>query len=288
MLPEELSWKSMEQQNDFLSISFTLFSDTTLFEDENNRTILNDKVIEVAVGNTSIHNLTEYVNLTINHKLNMLNNISQHCVFWSEDEDDNSTGHWDTTGCKTIVQDSHTLCQCDHLSYFSVLLDFRLTNNTLDEKVVISLTYITQIGCGISAIFSAVTIFIYCVFRNVKSDDVTKIHMNLCGAIFLLNVNFLTNLWLSMVNSDGLCKTIAVFLHYSLLCTFTWMGIEAFQLYLLLIKVFNTYIRHYMQKLAFIGWGLPVMVVLVCVAVNKDNYGKLVFEDQGGNKTTSM
>ncbi|XP_060693774.1 adhesion G protein-coupled receptor G3-like isoform X5 [Hemiscyllium ocellatum] len=246
VLPEELFRKSMEQQNDFSSITFSLFNDTSLFE----------------------------------------NNFSQHCVFWSENEDDNSTGHWDTTGCKTTVQDSHIICQCDHLSYFAVLLDFSDTNNTVDEKVLISLMYISQIGCGISAIFSATTIIIYCVFRKIKSDHVTKIHMNLCAAIFLLNVNFLTNVWLSMVKNESLCKTIAVFLHYSLLCTFTWMGIEAFQLYLLLIKVFNTYIKHYIQKLAVIGWGLPAIVVLICIAI-PDIYGEFVIEKRDG-KNTSM
>ncbi|XP_043563128.1 adhesion G-protein coupled receptor G5-like isoform X1 [Chiloscyllium plagiosum] len=286
VLPEELFRKSMEQQNDFSSITFSLFNDTALFEDEKNSTILNNNVIEVAVGNTSIHNLTEYVNITINHKSKMLNNFSQHCVFWSENEDDNSTGHWDSTGCKTTVQDGHTICQCDHLSYFAVLLDFSNTNNTVDEKVLISLMYISQIGCGISAIFSATTIIIYCVFRKIKSDQVTKIHMNLCAAIFLLNVNFLTNVWLSMVKNESLCKTIAVFLHYSLLCTFTWMGIEAFQLYLLLIKVFNTYIKYYIQKLAVIGWGLPAIVVLICIAI-PDIYGEFVIEKQDG-KNTSM
>ncbi|GCB76384.1 hypothetical protein scyTo_0015475 [Scyliorhinus torazame] len=163
-------------------------------------------------------------------------------------------------------------------------------DNTLDENVLISLMYISQIGCGISAIFSAVTIILFCAFRKVKSDQITKIHMNLCAAIFLLNVNFLSNVWLSTVKNNGLCKTIAVCLHYSLLCTFTWMGIEAFQLYLMLIKVFNTYIKYYIQKLAVIGWGIPAIVVFVCIGVDKDagSYGWFTIETQEKNNTVSM
>ncbi|XP_078400899.1 adhesion G-protein coupled receptor G2-like [Cetorhinus maximus] len=317
-------------------------------QDLNDTNLLNGNVFEVMVGNSSFQNLTEYMNLTINHKEKMLNNCSHRCVSLSENEDDNITGHWDSAGCKTTVHDNQTICQCNHLSYFAVLLDFR-EKNTLDENVLISLMYISQIGCGFSAIFSAVTIILYCAFRErarhpprmehsaqrhqketamfpytsiilvhtntrlssfpflsfhhpdlpnsmpismwlkkIKSDQVTKIHMNLCTALFLLNVNFLTNVWLSMVRNDGFCKTIAVCLHYSLLCTFTWIGIEAFQLYLMLIKVFNTYISHYLQKLALIGWGIPAVVVFVCIGADKDNYGLFVTETQDKNNTVSM
>lgn len=65
----------------------------------------------------------------------------------------------------------------------------------------------------------------------------------------------MTNEWLSKLAIDGLCKAIAVFLHYSLLSTFAWMAIEGLHLYLMLIKVFNIYVRHYIYKLAIAGWG---------------------------------
>ncbi|XP_078251249.1 adhesion G-protein coupled receptor G2-like, partial [Rhinoraja longicauda] len=143
----------------------------------------------------------------------------------------------------------------------------------LDQTDLTTLTYISKIGCGISSFFLAVTVFVYCVIRRKQRDHTTKIHINLCIACFLLNVNFLANEWLSKLAIEGLCKTIAVFLHYSLLCTFTWMAIEGLHLYLLLIKVFNIYVRHYIPKLTFMGWGIPAVVVSVCVGVNPDNYG---------------
>ncbi|XP_067853664.1 adhesion G-protein coupled receptor G2-like [Heptranchias perlo] len=287
-LPAQLSIKAMQQHNDLSRITLAIFNDTTLFQDENNSRLLNEKVFGVIVGNTSIQNLTDYVTITINHNKKMLDNLFHRCVFWFENENDNITEHWDPTGCKTIVQANQTTCECDHLTYFAVLMDFREENTTLDKNVLISLTFITQIGCGISAIFSAITVILYCVFRKNKSDHVTMIHINLCAALFLLNVNFLTNVWLSMLRNDGLCKTIAVCLHYSLLCTFTWMGIEAFHLYMMLIKVFNTYVKYYIQKLAFIGWGIPAAVVFVCIGVNKDNYGQFVIETQDKNNSVPM
>lgn len=73
--------------------------------------------------------------------------------------------------------------------------------------------------------------------------------------MFLLNATFLLTEWGATVDLDWVCVFVAAFMHYSLLCCFTWMAIEALHLYLLLIKVFNTYFKHYLAKLSLAGWG---------------------------------
>ncbi|XP_062923622.1 adhesion G-protein coupled receptor G1-like [Mobula hypostoma] len=255
ILPAELSERAEEQQNDLSRLIFAVFNDSKLFQDENNSTLLNDQVFGIIVGNTSIQNLTEGVTIKVNHG-NTVKNGSHRCVFLFENENENISDSWNSTGCKTTVEANQTICVCDHLTFFAVLLDLRLDNNTLDEKDVISLTYITRIGCAISAVFSAITVFLYCVMRGNEGDHTTQIHINLCIAYFLLNMNFLTNEWITKLMVDGLCKTIALFLHYSLLCTLTWMAIEGLHLYLMLIKVFNIYVKYYIQKLVMLGWGM--------------------------------
>ncbi|MBN3272166.1 AGRG6 protein, partial [Polyodon spathula] len=70
-------------------------------------------------------------------------------------------------------------------------------------------------------------------------------------------------------------------MHYSLLCTFTWFGIEAFHLYLLMIKVFNTYIKHYRKKLSLVGWGIPAIAVIVCSSLKK--YGNYTIYTEKGS-----
>ncbi|XP_041047600.1 adhesion G-protein coupled receptor G2-like [Carcharodon carcharias] len=112
--------------------------------------------------------------------------------------------------------------------------------------------------------------------------------MNLSAALFLLNVTFLTNTRLSSSCTDSLCKAMAVLLHYSLLCSFTWMGIEAFHLYIMLIKVFNTYIKCYMLKLRLVGWGIPAGVLSIIVGVSTDNYGWYSIPVNGNYSSTGI
>ncbi|MGH0133532.1 UNVERIFIED_CONTAM: hypothetical protein FKN15_035311 [Acipenser sinensis] len=151
-------------------------------------------------------------------------------------------------------------------------------NVALSDSTLKALTYISYIGCGVSLFFLGVTLFMYIMLRKKKSDHSTTIHQSLSSALFLLNLTFLLNEWLASYNNDKLCQFIAALMHYSLLCTFTWFGIEAFHLYLLMIKVFNTYIKHYRKKLSLAGWGIPAVAVIVCLSLKKYGNYKIYTE----------
>ena len=81
--------------------------------------------------------------------------------------------------------------------------------------------------------------------------------MNLSTALLFLNLVFLLDGWITSSHVDGLCTAIAALLHFFLLATFTWMGLEAIHMYIALVKVFNTYIRRYILKFCIVGWGKP-------------------------------
>lgn len=81
------------------------------------------------------------------------------------------------------------------------------------------------------------------------------IHMNLLGAIFLLDVTFLISEHLASSSSEAVCRAGGLFLHFSLLSCLTWMGIEGYNLYRLVIEVFNAYHDHFLLKLCLVGWG---------------------------------
>lgn len=91
--------------------------------------------------------------------------------------------------------------------------------------------------------------------RKLRRDYPSKILMNLSASLLLLNVSFLLNGWLSWQRSEALCRAAAALLHYFLLTSFTWMGLESLHMYIALVKVFNTYVRRYILKFCLLGWG---------------------------------
>ena len=99
-------------------------------------------------------------------------------------------------------------------------------------------------------------LFLSFPFRKIRRDYPSKILIQLCAALLLLNLVFLLDSWVALYNMRTLCISAAVFLHYFLLVSFTWMGLEAFHMYLALVKVFNTYIRKYILKFCIVGWGM--------------------------------
>nr|XP_006012590.2 PREDICTED: G-protein coupled receptor 126-like isoform X1 [Latimeria chalumnae] len=192
-------------------------------------------------------------------------------------------GGWNFTGC-TVDPESNsneTICLCNHLTHFGILMDISGDASKFDAENTKVLTFITYIGCGISAIFSAATLVTYIAFEKLRRDYPSKILMNLSTALLFLNLVFLLDGWLASFNIEGLCIAVAAFLHLFLLTSFTWMGLEAVHMYIALVKVFNTYIRRYILKFCIIGWGVPAVVVAIVLAINKNHYGKEYYGKDG-------
>lgn len=107
-----------------------------------------------------------------------------------------------------------------------------------------------------------------------KIDSLARIHMNLHASVLLLNITFLLSPAFAMSPvPQSACTALAAALHYALLSCLTWMAIEGFNLYLLLGRVYNIYIRRYVLKLGVLGWGVPALLVLLCLSVKSSVYG---------------
>uniref|UniRef100_A0A8C2YBN5 Adhesion G-protein coupled receptor G1 n=1 Tax=Coturnix japonica TaxID=93934 RepID=A0A8C2YBN5_COTJA len=254
----------------------------TMFQDENSSHVLGDKVVGISLVDTVVANLSEPVVLTFFHN-RLPRNVTPLCVFWRED----GTGDY---GCTTVEGDTRTDCRCNHLTYFAVLMVSSPEISYLHRD---SLSLITYIGCLISALASISTIF-FLYFRYVlgtqskQRDQITSmhIHMNLLGAIFLLDFTFLVSEHLASSSSQAACRAGGLFLHFSLLSCLTWMGIEGYNLYRLVIEVFNAYHDHFLLKLCLVGWGLPFLCVMLIFLTNWTNYGPFyipVYESIGGS-----
>uniref|UniRef100_H3B957 Adhesion G protein-coupled receptor G4b n=1 Tax=Latimeria chalumnae TaxID=7897 RepID=H3B957_LATCH len=233
--------------------------------------VLNTYVLAASFTNMTIRDLSEPVTITLQHLIPKEHDDGVQCVFWDFKQND-GLGGWNPSGCEmTDTSRNSTTCQCNHLTHFGVLLD--ISRTALDPLNDYVLTIITYIGCGISSIFLGVSLLTYLVFEKLRRDNPSKILINLCTALLMLNLVFLLNSWLASFNNYGLCISVAIFLHYFLLASFTWMGLEAMHMYFALVKVFNIYIPNYILKLCIAGWGIPAVVVAIVVSVNMDFYG---------------
>ncbi|XP_045074251.1 adhesion G-protein coupled receptor G5 isoform X2 [Coregonus clupeaformis] len=194
-----------------------------------------------------------------------------------------STNKFYQDGCTTQWRrdEGRVVCSCDHLTYFAVLM----VSPSISESDQEMLSYITLIGCSLSLFFLVVTIFLYTTRRGTGTDISLKVHINLAVALILLNLHFLISQQVTALSSSGSCIYVAVLLHYSLLATFTWTAIEGFHLYLLLVRVFNIYVRRYLLKLSLVGWGFPAVIVIVIAIIDKDTYRRVTLHPSKTNGT---
>uniref|UniRef100_H3AFI5 Adhesion G-protein coupled receptor G2 n=1 Tax=Latimeria chalumnae TaxID=7897 RepID=H3AFI5_LATCH len=275
---------TMNNQDLASRIQFNFYKNPILFQDTSESFYLNSFVISSSVGNLTIGNLKENITITLKNKKDIPSNTKVICAFWDFTKN-SGRGGWNKDGC--ILENTtaiETVCKCNHLTSFGILLDpFR--NDFIDPGQNVILTFISYIGCGISSIFLSVTLVTYIVLEKVRRDYPSKILINLCTALLFLNLVFLIDPWIALYDRvPGLCIAVAVFLHYFLLASFTWMGLEAFHMYLALVKVFNTYVHRYALKFCIVGWGVPAIVVIIVIVIQRENYGLISY---GKSNTTA-
>ncbi|XP_022411559.1 adhesion G protein-coupled receptor G3-like isoform X1 [Delphinapterus leucas] len=255
---------------------------------EDDSSVLNNHVVGLSLGHINVTGLAEPLEITFSHQ-HQPPNVTLSCVFWDVTKGSlsspGSSGDWASRGCSTDVGVNRTICRCDHLTFFALLL-----RPILDQVTVKALTRISQAGCGTSMIFLAFTVALYAFLRfsqqRLNSEDVPKIHVALSVSLFLLNLAFFINVGHGLKGSSAACWARGAVFHYFLLCAFTWMGLEAFHLYLLVIKVFNTYFGHYFLKLSLVGWGLPALIVIGAGSAN--SYGPYAIRDKKNTATLEL
>ncbi|WAR07710.1 LPLT1-like protein [Mya arenaria] len=111
---------------------------------------INSRVIGASVPGFNVSNLTTPVRITLQHRKKG-GNVA--CVYWSEKQ------HlWKTDGCfvhKTNAD--YTVCHCEHLTNFALLMDIHNTGETLSDTERKVLKMLSQIGCGLSFVGATLT-----------------------------------------------------------------------------------------------------------------------------------
>ncbi|XP_033635708.1 adhesion G-protein coupled receptor G2-like isoform X2 [Asterias rubens] len=249
-------------------------------------TVINSVVISGSVGNLNIHDLDEPVTVTFRKFRTDADN--PRCVFWKEEGND-GRGGWSNDGCYQSLDnsdDNNIVCKCNHLTNFAMLMDV-YSGEPIPEGHQLALSIISYAGCCISLIGLVLTLITYtcCVpnsrsktttGKNIRGDKRAKVLVNFVISLILVNLFFIAGSLTAEFKEDlidELCTAMAICLHFSLLAAMAWMAVQAFNLYMALVKVFEVYYSHFILKIMLGGWGIPLVIVGITIGVDLQNYG---------------
>ncbi|KAG1690311.1 Adhesion G-protein coupled receptor G6 [Nymphon striatum] len=145
-------------------------------------------------------------------------------------------------------------------------------NTELTEKHKLILEVITYVGCSLSIIGLILTILTYILFRKWRKSLTNQIHVNLALALLLSILVFVLGTERTWHSHEESCIAVAALLHYFLLSSFLWMLVEAVKHYLLFVAYMKSYVPSFMKKSMVVSWGTPLLIVVITLAVDHDNY----------------
>nr|XP_055042897.1 adhesion G-protein coupled receptor G2 [Misgurnus anguillicaudatus] len=269
-IPKEATEKAFNQTNGTSFLAVFRFPNMT--KDKNDTEYLDDQVYAIDMG-TKISNLNDTIILTFTYKKDKV----PLCVSW---DGNGNKPNWTTDGCNTSTVENKIQCSCTHLTFFAVLMS---TADPIPYQDLVTLSYITYIGCGLSMFFLGVGLFMHFLLRKAKASDSVHVLINLFVALFLLNLAFLSNEYVAgMKNTIG-CRIMAGFMHYCMLASFTWFAVEAFHLCLQMAK-HTVRIQDYILKISVVGWVPPAIIVTIIYFLGK--YGEKTIETDTSNNAT--
>uniref|UniRef100_A0A3Q1FD45 Adhesion G protein-coupled receptor D2 n=1 Tax=Acanthochromis polyacanthus TaxID=80966 RepID=A0A3Q1FD45_9TELE len=189
------------------------------------------------------------------------------CAFWDFDLIPEAGGWWNTKGCEVVSkQYGYTVCYCNHTTNFALLLQVYETQRTAENEK--ALQVLTFIGCGVSLCGLLFT-FILFIALGVPKSDRTTVHKNLIVALGIAELLLMCSDWAS--ENEAACFLVTVLLHLFFMASFSWMLVEGLLLWSKVVSV-NISEDHRMKLYYIIGWGLPVLIVGVTLAISADKY----------------
>ncbi len=127
--------------------------------------VLNSRIVSASLGQGRHIQLAEKVQLTFQHLApNLTNPI---CVFWNFE-----LSGWSDSGCNVVATNaSTTVCECDHLTNFALLMKSKadgsdhdssassITSTKLSPTTVLVLEIVTYVAVALSIIFVFIILY---------------------------------------------------------------------------------------------------------------------------------
>ncbi|KAJ6639972.1 Adhesion G-protein coupled receptor G4 [Pseudolycoriella hygida] len=270
-----------------VNIVITIYFNDLLFQEYKNTTHAKSggKIISVSIPGYGPM-LPELLPIFI--KTNNLtgNTTADVCGYW----DLKNNAGWARDGCEyggsSGYFDPVVLCACSHLTHFAYLiLGTYVHSISYEDNVIITdlhqeaLDMITLLGCSLSLIGILGITITAIVFPRWREKPSSKVLLQLSAAIALQMILLcFVNTEVSLLNFHTHdkwyeCVALGAALQYSVLVAFSWMLITAYLQFMRYVRVLG-YIRssRFFLKSFLIGWGVPLIPVLLVVFISPNSY----------------
>ncbi|XP_030839477.1 adhesion G-protein coupled receptor G2-like [Strongylocentrotus purpuratus] len=148
-----------------------------------------------------------------------------------------------------------------------------------EDSFIKAYNILTYIGCCISIFSLLVTLATYLWNKDLglRTKQTSQIFICLCLTLLCLYTTFVVMISLDSIRyyrevRAGPCGLLTALVHYFVLSSIAWMGVEGYNTYLMIVKIFNTYIQNFMIKAFFAAWGIPALIVVLTEAIARDSY----------------
>ncbi|KAJ4946820.1 hypothetical protein JOQ06_008864 [Pogonophryne albipinna] len=243
----------------------TFFQNNSLFQEVDKEARILDDVVGITVENEIIANLSEPIRIAFHHDV-IPKTHSRSCVSWDTRKDPLQV-NWLGDGCEVGQKgEKYTECLCNHLTYFTVLVQLK----PRPVRHLLALTAISSLGSAVSVI-SCVAVIVFLARKSKRCKEASiHIHLGLAVSLACLNLLFFFTGVLANVGGESVCVWVGALLHYSLLCSFAWMGAEIFHTFWLICIIFNPSPKPHVWYT--VGFVLPAVPTVILAAVG-DIYG---------------
>lgn len=203
----------------------------------------------------TLEDKSESLEITLDFPNKQFNPNKPFCVFWSTTDTS-----WSDAGCIVKSSDiNHTLCKCNHLTSFSVLM----AKNDISSYV---LSIITNVGLGVSIC----SLLIFLISESLVWSVVVKTNLshfrhtamvNIAMLLLLADCSFLASTSPEIL-TDTWCLVLTICKHLFFLAMFSWMLCMSAMLVHQLIFVFSPLRKRvFMFLSSIVGYVCPILIV---------------------------
>ncbi|XP_038076858.1 adhesion G-protein coupled receptor V1-like isoform X2 [Patiria miniata] len=235
-------------------IHFIEYSSQQWFYGANEASTLNNQVLSVAIkgAEQNFTRLSTPVTYRIYTDNARVTPRGASCVIFN-----GPTERWRPDSCQILTQQgAYVECSCTHLSDYAAQGE---TDNLVGYNVYIYVSCFICIAGLVCAIIAHNVCSVYSMFS-------AKLLIHMCFAAMSLQVVFVTSAYVSSYISTASCAVLGVLIHFFFLAQFTWMLVQAFNLW----KVFvinDEHTERYYILFFVIGWCLPVVAIVIYVVI---------------------